>query len=387
MIPLFDLTRQYLKLRGEILNAIDKVISSGRVILGENVRKFEEELAEYLGVKCAVGVSNGTDALILAMKALNIKYGDVVITTPYTFIASASAASWLGGFPAFVDVEEESMNMNLDNLITLLNGTEGGLNPERVKAIVFVHLFGRSLDLDRIKEIRDRYNIPIVEDVAQALGAEWKKRDGSVVKAGSVSDIATFSFFPTKNLGTYGDGGAVATNSDELCEILKMLRVHGSKKKYKHELLGKNARLDEIHAAVLRIKLKYIDQWNDRRIEIAKLYGKLFEEMDLVEFLDYPKPVEGFKGHVFHQFVVKFKKPEYREKVIEKFKERGIGFAIYYPKPLHLQPAFEYLGFSKGDFPVAERLSKTTLALPIFPELRDDEVEIVALTIKNALEV
>ena len=387
MIPLFDLTRQYLKLRGEILNAVDKVISSGRVILGENVRRFEEELAEYLGVRCVVGVSNGTDALILAMKALNVECGDVVITTPYTFIASASAALWTGGFPAFVDVEEDSMNMNLNDLTTLLSGTEGGFNPERVKSVVFVHLFGRSLDLDRLKEIRERYNIPIVEDVAQALGAEWKRKDGTVVKAGSVSDIATFSFFPTKNLGTYGDGGAVATNNDELCEILRMLRTHGSKKRYEHELLGKNARLDEIHAAVLRIKLKYLDQWNDRRIGIAKLYGRLFEEMNLVEYLDYPKPVEGFKGHVFHQFVVKFKEPEYREKVIEKFKERGIGFAVYYPKPLHLQPVFKRLGFSEGDFPVAEKLSRTTLALPIFPELRDDEVETVALTIKNALEV
>ncbi|MCD6450739.1 MAG: DegT/DnrJ/EryC1/StrS family aminotransferase, partial [Thermotogaceae bacterium] len=296
-------------------------------------------------------------------------------------------ASWMGGYPAFVDVEKDSMNMDLDNLNNLLSGAEGGINPERVKTIVFVHLFGRSLDLDRLENIRGEYKIPIVEDVAQALGAEWKKKDGSIVKAGTVSDIATFSFFPTKNLGTYGDGGAVATNNEELCEILRMLRTHGSKKKYNHEILGKNARLDEIHAAVLRVKLRYIDEWNDRRIEIAKLYGKLFEDMELTGFLEYPEPVEGFRGHVFHQYVVRFKKPEYREKVIEKFKERGIGFAIYYPKPLHLQPVFEYLGFSEGDFPVAENLSKTTLALPIFPELRDDEVEFVALTIKKALEV
>ncbi len=387
MIPLFDLTRQYLKLRGEILDAVDKVISSGRVILGENVKKFEEEIATYLDVKCAIGVSSGTDALILAMKALDIGQGDVVLTTPYTFIASASAASWVGALPAFLDVKEESMNIDLDKLEMLLKGEEGGINPERVKAIVVVHLFGKTLDLERLTYIQEKYGIPVVEDVAQAFGAEWMMRDGSLRKAGSVGKISILSFFPTKNLGAYGDAGAVLTNDEKLCEKLRMLRTHGAREKYDHLMLGMNARLDELHAAILRVKMKHLDEWNERRIQIARKYGELFGENGLEKFLYWPHPVEGFKGHVFHQFVVRFKKEVYRDKVMEAFRKREIGFAVYYPKPLHLQKVFEYLGYKEGDFPVTERLSKTTLALPIFPELREEEIEEVVTVIKNTLEV
>ncbi len=385
MIPLFDMKRQYLKLRGEILDVVDKVFSSGRVILGENVREFEKELADYMGVRCAVGVSNGTDALILSMMALDIGFEDLVLTTPYTFIASASAAMWVRALPAFIDVEETTMNMNLKKLEDVLKGNEN-LNPKRVKAIVAVHLFGRTLDLEKLKDIQESFGIPIVEDVAQAFGAEWKFSDGDLRKAGSVGKISAFSFFPTKNLGAYGDGGAVLTNDGELCEKLRMLRAHGSKVKYEHEILGKNARLDEVHAAILRVKLKYIDKWNKRRVEVAKLYSEFFENERLTEFLEYPKPVDGYMGHVFHQYVVKFKSEKYRETVIEAFKKREIGFAIYYPKPLHLQKVFENLGYREGDFPISEKLSNLTLALPMFPEIRDDEVEEVVTVIKNALK-
>ncbi len=385
MIPLFDLKRQYLKLRGEILDAIDKAISSGRVILGENVERFEKELADFMGVECAVGVSSGTDALILAVKALNASAGEIVLTTPYTFIASASAASWNGALPAFVDVDPETMNMDLDKLEETLGGN-GNLNPDRVKAVVVVHLFGRAMDLERIEKISEKYGIPIVEDVAQAMGAEWKYSSGEVKKAGSVGKVSILSFFPTKNLGTYGDGGAVLTNDEEMCEKMRMLRSHGSRKKYDHEILGKNARLDEIHAAILRVKLKYLKDWNEKRIEVARKYGELFESSGLSEYLDYPKPVEGFNGHVFHQFVVKFKSEDLRKRVIDAFEKRGIGYAIYYPKPLHLQKVFEYLGYSEGDFPVAEELSRKTLALPIFPEIRDDEIEEVVTVMKNAIK-
>ncbi len=384
MIPLFDMRRQYSKLRAEILNVIDKVLSSGRVILGENVEKFEKELAEFLGVRCVVGVSSGTDALILALKAFDLKPSDVVITVPFTFIASASSVVWAGSIPAFVDVEEDTMNIDLDDLEKTLKGKEGGLNPNRIKAIVPVHLFGRSVNLERLEDIRSRYNVKIVEDVAQALGAEWTYKDGTVKKAGSVGDVSAFSFFPTKNLGAYGDGGAVATNDESLCEKLKMLRTHGSKVKYQHEMIGKNARLDEIQAAILRVKLRYLKEWNEKRKEIAGKYASLFEENELGEFLEYPKPSKN--THVFHQYVVKFKKPEYRDKVIESFKKREIGFAIYYPKPLHLQKAFEYLGYRKGDFPVSESLCDRVLALPIFPEIEDHEIEEVVLTIRNSLK-
>ncbi len=383
MIPLFDMKRQYSKLRAEILNAVDSVFSSGRVILGPNVSKFEEELSEFLGVECAVGVSSGTDALILALKALDLNQGDVVLTTPFTFVASASSAVWVNAIPAFVDVDPHTMNMNLDELERVLSGEEGGINPDRIKAIVAVHLFGRVLDLERLEEISKKYEIPIVEDVAQAFGAEWEFSDGRIKKAGSVGKIGAFSFFPTKNLGAYGDGGALTTNDPELCERLRMLRAHGSKIKYEHEMIGKNARLDEVQAAILRVKLRYVREWNERRKEIAKRYSELLQPLEnLLEFSSPPKGNE----HVFHQYVVKFKTEDMRKAVIEAFKKRRIGFAIYYPKPLHLQKALEYVGYREGDFPVSEDLSKKVLALPMFPELEDHEIEEVVTVMKNALE-
>ncbi len=383
MIPLFDMKRQYSKLRAEILNAVDSVFSSGRVILGPNVSKFEEELSEFLGVECAVGVSSGTDALILALKALDLNQGDVVLTTPFTFVASASSAVWVNAIPAFVDVDPHTMNMNLDELERVLSGEEGGINPDRIKAIVAVHLFGRVLDLERLEEISKKYEIPIVEDVAQAFGAEWEFSDGRIKKAGSVGKIGAFSFFPTKNLGAYGDGGALTTNDPELCERLGMLRAHGSKIKYEHEMIGKNARLDEVQAAILRVKLRYVREWNERRKEIAKRYSELLQPLEnLLEFSSPPKGNE----HVFHQYVVKFKTEDMRKAVIEAFKKRRIGFAIYYPKPLHLQKALEYVGYREGDFPVSEDLSKKVLALPMFPELEDHEIEEVVTVMKNALE-
>ncbi len=383
MIPLFDMKRQYSKLRAEILNAVDSVFSSGRVILGPNVSKFEEELSEFLGVECAVGVSSGTDALILALKALDLNQGDVVLTTPFTFVASASSAVWVNAVPAFVDVDPHTMNMNLDELERVLSGEEGGINPDRIKAIVAVHLFGRVLDLERLEEISKKYEIPIVEDVAQAFGAEWEFSDGRIKKAGSVGKIGAFSFFPTKNLGAYVDGGALTTNDPELCERLRMLRAHGSKIKYEHEMIGKNARLDEVQAAILRVKLRYVREWNERRKEIAKRYSELLQPLEnLLEFSSSPKGNE----HVFHQYVVKFKTEDMRKAVIEAFKKRRIGFAIYYPKPLHLQKALEYVGYREGDFPVSEDLSKKVLALPMFPELEDHEIEEVVTVMKNALE-
>ena len=385
MIPLFDMRRQYSRLRAEILDVVDSVFSSGRVILGPNVSKFEEELADFLGVECVVGVSSGTDALILALKSLDLERGDLVLTTPFTFVASASSAIWANATPAFVDVDPETMNMDLDELERVLKGLDKRVDPGRVKAIVAVHLFGRSLDLERLDRISREYGVVVVEDVAQALGAEWEFSNGEVRKAGSVGRMGAFSFFPTKNLGAYGDAGAVSTNDPELCEKIRMLRAHGSKVKYDHELIGKNARLDEVQAAILRVKLRYVREWNNRRREIAAKYSELFDLVDLGEFLDYPRP--SGRNHVFHQYVVKFKSEDLRKAVMEAFEKRGIGYAVYYPKPLHLQKALRYTGYSEGDFPVSEDLSRKVLALPIFPELEDHEIEEVVNTIKNALEV
>jgi dTDP-4-amino-4,6-dideoxygalactose transaminase len=373
MIPLFDLTRQYERIRGEILNAIDKVISLGRVILGENVRRLEEEIASFTGVKHGVGVASGSDALLIALRAMGVEKGDTVVTTPYTFFATASAPYRLGARVIFVDVDESTFNMDLNQL-------EHVLKKEKVKAVIPVHLFGRTVGLEALSFLREKYGVMILEDCAQSMGSEWKFSSGEIRKSGSVGDAAIFSFFPTKNLGTYGDGGMIVTNSDEIAEESRILRVHGARKKYFHEKVGYNSRLDEIHAAILRVKLRYLERWTEERIRVARTYQKLFEEKKLP--VVHPRVEEkGFRYHVFHQYVVIFESEEVRERVREGLKERGIQTAIYYPLPLHLQKCFRDLGYQEGDFPVAESLSKRSLALPMFPELRDDEIKEVVDTI------
>ncbi|QIV78005.1 DegT/DnrJ/EryC1/StrS family aminotransferase [Fervidobacterium pennivorans] len=376
MIPLFDLTRQYEKIRSEVLEAIDRVISDGRVILGPSVEKFEKELAEYLNVKHAIGVANGSDALVISLHAIGIEKGEKVVTTPYTFFATASCIVRNGGVPVFVDVEPDTYNIDL-------NQVEQVLKREKIKVVIPVHLFGRTVDFEKLDFLKQKFGVKILEDAAQSIGSEGKI--GNIVKkSGTFGDIGIFSFFPTKNLGAYGDAGAIVTSDDQLAERARMLRQHGSKKKYYHEMVGYNSRLDSIHAAILSIKLKHLEEWTQRRIEIAKLYQKLFEEKKLP--VKYPKVEEkGYRNHVYHQYVVEFEDEKIRDRVRDHLTKNEIGTALYYPLPLHLQKCFAEYGYKQGDFPIAEKLSKTTLALPIFPELTDEEIEFVVEKISEVL--
>lgn len=376
MIPLFDLTRQYNKLREEVLRTVDSVLSDGRVILGPAVENFEKELAEYLDVKHAIGVANGSDALVIALHALGIEKGDKVVTTPYTFFATASCIVRNGGVPVFVDVDPETYNIDLEQV-------EHAIRKENAKAVIPVHLFGRTVDFEKLHFLKVKYGVKILEDAAQSIGSEGKT-DNIIKKSGTFGNIGIFSFFPTKNLGAYGDAGAIVTNDDTLAERAKMLRQHGSKKKYFHEMVGYNSRLDSLHAAILSVKLKYLDEWTERRINIAKEYQRLFEEKRLP--LKYPKVEEkGYRSHVYHQYVVEFEDEQTRDRVKEYLTKNDIGTALYYPLPLHLQKCFAEYGYKEGDFPVSERLSKTTLALPIFPELIDEEIATIVEKISEVI--
>jgi dTDP-4-amino-4,6-dideoxygalactose transaminase len=376
MIPLFDLTRQYEKIRKEVLDAIDQVILDGRVILGPSVEKFEKELAEYLDVRHTIGVANGSDALVISLHAIGIEKGEKVVTTPYTFFATASCIVRNGGIPVFVDVEPDTYNIDL-------NQVEQVLKKEEIKVVIPVHLFGRTVDFEKLDFLKQKFGVKILEDAAQSIGSEGKI--GNIVKkSGTFGDIGIFSFFPTKNLGAYGDAGAIVTNDDQLAERARMLRQHGSKKKYYHEMIGYNSRLDSIHATILSIKLKHLEEWTQRRIEIAKTYQRLFEEKELP--IKYPKVEEkGYRSHVYHQYVVEFEDEKTRDRVRDHLTKNEIGTALYYPLPLHLQKCFAEYGYKQGDFPVAEKLSKTTLALPIFPELTDEEIQFVVEKISEVL--
>ncbi|GAB6189263.1 DegT/DnrJ/EryC1/StrS aminotransferase family protein [Marinitoga arctica] len=372
-VPLFDLTRQYQNIRKEVLNSLDEIFSNGKVILGHNVKSLEEELAQYVGTKYAIGVANGSDALVLSVKALDIKNGDYVITTPYTFFATASCITRNGATPIFVDIEKKYYNMNLDQVEKILK-----THPEKdkIKAIIPVHLFGKTIDLDRLQYFKEKYGVYIIEDGAQSIGSKWKDKKGF-----SIGDLSITSFFPTKNLGGYGDGGMVFTNNESLADRIKKLRVHGASKRYYHDEVGFNSRLDEVQAAILRIKLKYLDEYIEKRINIAKNYDKLFKKFNLVDFIDYPEVFED-KSHVYHQYVITLKKGN-RDELRTFLTEKGIGTSIYYPKGLHQQKCFEYLGYKEGDFPITETATRTTLALPIFPELTLNEQEYIVKSIKE----
>ncbi|MFN3329131.1 MAG: DegT/DnrJ/EryC1/StrS family aminotransferase, partial [Fervidobacterium pennivorans] len=350
----------------EIIKVVDEVFSQGRVILGPVVEKFEQEFAKYLGVKHVVGVANGSDALVISLQALGIEKGDKVATTPYTFFATASCIVRNGAIPVFVDVDKDTYNIDLNKL-------EDILKKEDIKVVIPVHLFGRTVDFENLLFLKERYRVKILEDAAQSVGSEGKIKD-FVKKSGTVGEIGIFSFFPTKNLGAYGDAGAIVTNDDKLAEISVMLREHGSRKKYYHEMVGYNSRLDAVQAGILSVKLKYLESWLDRRREIARTYERLFKEKELP--VKYPAVKEvGYRDHVYHQYVIEFEDHETRERVRTHLEKNQIGTALYYPVPLHLQKCFAQFGYKEGDLPISEKLSKTTLALPIFPELRDDEIQ------------
>jgi len=376
MVPFLDLTRQYKGIEEEILSATRKVYEKGRFILAEEVSAFEEEFSHYCGVRFGVGVDSGTDALHLALKALGIGEGDEVITVANSFIATALAISLVGAKPVFVDIDTEAHTMDPNALEHFLRLRKKRGEKQKIKAILPVHLYGHPAEMDSITDIANRYQLPIIEDACQAHGAEYEGK-----KVGSFGVLGCFSFYPTKNLGAYGDGGIVVTSEKKLYEKLRLLRCYGEKKKYYHILKAGNNRLDEIQAAILRVKLKCLDRWNEERRRKAQIYKRMLEGAGVL------CPVEKEKAkHVYHLFVIRTKK---RSSLQASLKEKGIETLIHYPIPIHLQRAFKELRYHRGDLPLTEQYSREILSLPFFPEMTESEMEEVATLIKifNKVEV
>jgi dTDP-4-amino-4,6-dideoxygalactose transaminase len=367
-VPLLDLKAQYATIRGEVRAAVDAVMESQYFILGPEVEALESEVAAYSGCKFGIGVSSGTDALLLALMALDIRPGDEVITTPFTFFATAGSVARLGARPVFADIEPESFNLDPA-------GVEKAVTP-RTKAIIPVHLFGQCAEMDPIMEIARRRKLAVVEDAAQAIGSEYRGR-----RAGSIGTVGCFSFFPSKNLGGFGDGGMIATNDAELAERMKVLRNHGAKPKYHHKLVGGNFRLDALQAAVLRVKLRRLDDWSAARQRNAARYRKLFAELVPSGAVRCPAELPG-RRHIYNQFSIRSEK---REAIKARLVERKVGTEIYYPVPLHLQECFADLGHQPGSFPESERAALTALALPIYPELTEAQQRYVVETVAAAL--
>ena len=357
-----DLKRQYESIREEINKAVLEVVASQSFVLGPFVESFEDSIAQFCCIRHAVGVSSGTDAILLALMACGVKNGDEVITTPFTFFATAGSIARLGAVPVFVDIDPSTYNIDESKISTAIN--------KKTKAILPVHLYGQCANMDVILEIARANGLMVIEDAAQAIGAVYKGRN-----AGSLGHVGCFSFYPTKNLGGYGDGGLVATNDDKLAEFIKILRVHGSKPKYYHSYIGINGRLDSIQAAVLSVKLKYLNSWSEKRRLIAAYYHERLKGLPI----RLPK-IESHNVHIFHQYVIATPK---RDALMKYLERQGIETAIYYPVPLHLQKCFEYLGYKCGDLPESERASLETLALPIFPELTDaEQAEVIAALVE-----
>jgi len=387
-----NLKKQYASIKEEADKKVLEVLSAAQYIMGENVKEFEKEISEYLGVKHSISVGNGTDALIIALKALGIGEGDEVITTPFTFFATAESISFVGATPVFVDVDINTYNIDpakIEERIT-----------EKTKAIMPVHIFGQPCDMDSINEMAKKYNLKVIEDACQAIGSEYKGK-----KTGTLSDIACFSFFPTKNLGCAGDGGMIVTDDEELATICRALRTHGSGAngqkayniinnieeetaedkgtdntvynplKYYNYLIGQNSRLDEIQAAILRVKLRKLDKWNDARRENARFYNAQLKDTELVT----PFEATDVK-HVYHLYILQ---SENRTELVNYLKENGIATGVYYPVPLHLQKAYKDLEYKEGDLPNAEYLSHRTFAIPMFAELTDEEKEYIVETLKK----
>jgi len=371
-IPQLDLVVQYNSIKQEIDNAILSVLGSGHFILGENVKKLEEDIAKFVGVKYAIGVASGTDALLISLMAIGVKPGDEVITTPFTFFATAGSIARLYAKPVFVDIDPKTYNIDPNKLEDLLKKS---YNP-KMKAIIPVHLYGQCTDMDPILELAEKYNLRVIGDAAQSLGGTYKGK-----QSGSMGDTGCFSFFPTKNLGAYGDGGMVVTNDDELAEKIRLLRVHGSKPKYYHSVVGLNSRLDEIQAAILNVKFKYLPKWIKQKREKAALYNKLFHEKlpdGVVTPFEAP-----YNYHTYHQYTIRVK--DKRDELRDYLKEQGIGTSVYYPLSLHLQKCFENLGYKEGDFPESEKASKEVLSLPMYPEIKKSDVREIVEKINETL--
>lgn len=371
VVPLLDLHAQYETLRDQLSAAIHRVMESQAFILGADVRALEEEIAQYSQSKHAIGCASGSDALLLALMALDVKAGDEIITTPYSFFATASAIARLGARPRFVDIEARTYNLDVEQIEAVIN--------EHTRAIMPVHLFGQCAEMDAINEIAGRHGLAVIEDAAQAIGAEDRGR-----RAGALGEIGCFSFYPSKNLGGAGDGGMLTTNDDALAERLRRLRVHGGAQKYYHREIGINSRLDTLQAAVLRVKLPYLDGWTAARAANAARYEQMLTEAGLLEELRCPDRRRDVR-HIYNQYVIRVP-AERRPALMEYLQEAQIGTDIYYPVPLHLQACFRYLGYREGDLPEAERAARETLALPVYPELRPEQQQYVVDTIRNFFE-
>jgi dTDP-4-amino-4,6-dideoxygalactose transaminase len=359
-VPLLDLQAQYRPLREEILAAIARVADSQRFIMGPEVAALEDELARMLGIEHAVAVSSGTDALLLALMALDIKAGDEVITPTYSFFATAGAVARLGATPVLVDIDEATFNVDPGEVAAAITS--------RTRAIIPVHLFGLSADLDPIVAVAARHGIPVVEDAAQAIGATYKSRP-----VGGIGACGCFSFFPSKNLGAFGDAGLFTTNDAALAKRARLLRTHGMEPKYYHHLIGGNFRMDALQAAVLRVKAPHLAAWTEGRRRNAHRYLQLFREAGIADRVTLPVEVPD-RLHIFNQFVIRI--PE-RDALRQHLDAAGISTEIYYPVPFHLQPCFAYLGYKPGRFPRSERAANTSLALPVYGELTDAQLQSV----------
>jgi len=364
-VPFLDLKRQYASIKEELDQAVFSVLSHTKFILGPEVQGFEEKVAQYCGTKFAVGVASGTDALLLSLRACGVGTGDEVITTGFSFFATAGVISRLGAIPVYVDIDPDTYNMAPDKIEEKITS--------KTKAIMPVHLFGQCADMDPIMEIARKHKIKVVEDAAQAIGSEYKGK-----KAGNLSDFGCFSFFPSKNLGAAGDGGMVVTNDQEMADLVRILRVHGSKPKYYHSIVGYNSRLDALQAAILGVKLKYLDGWTKKRREHAEVYNAAFKDIDVVT----PKE-EEFNYHIYNQYTIALKK---RDRLREVLKEKGVGHDVYYPVPLHLQECYRSLGYKEGDLPVTEEKAGEVVSIPVYPELTEEEQSFVIETVKKTVQ-
>lgn len=366
-VPFLDLKRQYQPIKEEINEAIQRVVDSQNFILGAEVRNFEEKLATYCGAKHAIGVASGTDALLLSLKA----HGDSkdVITSPFTFFATAGAIYNARANPQFADINPHSFNLDPEDLERRIKENN------KISTIIPVHLYGQAAEMEPTMEIAENHDLTIIEDAAQSIGSQYHKKN-----IGSINTTC-FSFFPAKNLGCYGDGGIITTNNDEIAENIRTLRVHGSKPKYYHHIIGYNSRLDALQAAILSVKLKYVDKWNDMRISNAKFYNKYLTD---VEGLKIPETNPNNK-HVFNQYTLRVING-LRDDMQKFLAEKNINTTIYYPLPLHLQPCFSYLGYNEGNFPNAERASQEVLSIPVYPEMRKEELEYVCYNILEFFE-
>ncbi|BDG30668.1 DegT/DnrJ/EryC1/StrS family aminotransferase [Parageobacillus thermoglucosidasius] len=366
LIPVFDLKSEINIIYDEVLESIQEVLKSGQFIMGEQVAAFEKEVADYLGVRHAIGVNSGTDALIIGLRSVGIGKGDEVITTPFTFFATVEAIHQIGAVPKFVDIENCTFNIDSRKIEEAITS--------KTKAILPVHLFGHAAEMRTIMDLAKAYDLKVVEDTAQAFGGEYHGQ-----KLGTIGDVGCFSFFPTKNLGAYGDGGLIVTNDDNVAEIARKLRVHGGKNKYNNEMFGYNSRLDEIQAAILRIKLRYVQSWNEKRRKVAKIYSERLKE---ISNLVLPMEKGGIK-HVYHQYTVRIVNGN-RDNIYEQLLARHVQTMIYYPLPVHHLPVYRAQNIDLN-LPVAESISKQVLSLPIWPHIEDKQVEYVCNTLQSLL--